>query len=164
MIKENQRILNYFNVFSDAVIIFLMLPVAFWLRFYVLPGGIISVPLSQYMVLDVVLTVVQLFTFAAFGLYHSFRGVPMIKELSRLWLACLLDMALLLSFLFIQHSVNYSRWAIAIFFLLSTGVLSCKRFALRSALRHLRKSGYNQKHVIILGSGEMARAYLGSTP
>ena len=117
MIKENQRILNCLNIFSDGLVIFLMLPLAFWLRFYVLPGGVISVPLPRYLVAGLLLAMVQLFTYAAFGLYHSFRSVPLIKELSKLWQASLLDMALLLSILFIQRSMNYSRLTMAIFFL-----------------------------------------------
>ena len=39
MIRENQRLLNWLNVFSDGVIVFLSLPAAFWIRFFVLPGA-----------------------------------------------------------------------------------------------------------------------------
>lgn len=160
MIKENQRMLNYLNVLSDGLIIFLMLPVSFWLWFYVLPWGVISVPFPQYIALDVILTCVQLFTYAAFGLYRSFRGVSLIRELSKLWLASVLDMTLLLSMLFIQHREHYSRMTMAMFFVLSVGALSVKRMILRRALRCLRKNGYNQKHVVLVGSGEIAKAYL----
>lgn len=159
MIRENQRLLNQLNVLSDGVIIFLMLPLAFWLRFFVMPGGVISVPLSDYMVLDAILTAVHLFTYAAFGLYRSFRSVRLRVELPRLWLASLLDLALLLSVLFIQREVDYSRWTFALFFLLSVGALSGKRIVLRQVLRYIRQHGYYQKHVIILGSGAMANSY-----
>ena len=39
MIRQNQRLLNHLNVVSDGLIVYAMLPLAFWLRFYVLPGG-----------------------------------------------------------------------------------------------------------------------------
>jgi len=159
MIKENQRLLNQLNVFSDGLIIFFALPIAFWLYFSVLPWGIVSVPLSDYMVLDIFLTAVYLFTYAAFGLYHSFRQATLTDELSRLLLASLLDMVLLLSYLFVQHEVHYSRGTLAIFFLLSVGGLSCKRIFLRKMLRYFRQQGYNQKHVVILGCGHMAQTY-----
>ena len=141
MIKENQRLLNQLNVFSDGLIIFFALPIAFWLYFSVLPWGIVSVPLSDYMVLDIFLTAVYLFTYAAFGLYHSFRQVTLTDELSRLLLASLLDMVLLLSYLFVQHEVHYSRGTLAIFFLLSMGGLACKRIFLRKMLRYFRQQG-----------------------
>ncbi len=159
MIKENQRVLNTINVLSDGILIFMMLPLAFWLRFYVLPGGIISVPLNEYLIMDLILTVVYLFTYAAFGMYRSFRGVSILRELSRLWTASLLDLALLFSVLFIQREFHYSRLTIAIAFALAVCALSFKRLVLRNCLRHLRASGYNQKNVLILGGGAMAKKY-----
>lgn len=160
MIKENQRLLNQLNVLSDGVILFLMLPLAFWVRFFVLPDGQISVPLRDYMVLDIFLTLVSLFTIAAFGLYHSFRRERLRRELARLWMACALDIGLLLSYLFIARDIHYSRLTLALYFFFSLVLLSCKRVVLRKTLRHFRKLGYNRKHVLILGSGAMALKYL----
>lgn len=162
MIKENQKLLNQLNVLSDGVILFLMLPLAFWVRFFVLPGGQVSVQLGEYLVLDIFLTLASLFTFAAFGLYHSFRRERLRKELSRLWAACALDIGLLLSYLFIARDIHYSRLTLALYFILSLLVLSCKRIALRKTLRHFRKLGYNRKHVLILGNGPTAHKYLNA--
>lgn len=160
MIKENQQLFNRLHVLTDALILYLSLPAAFWVRFYVFKGGIISVPLSSYLVLGVFLTLIQLFTYAAAGLYTSFRRTRLRKELSSLWLSSGLIMALLLSFLFVQHYIDYSRWALAVYFFLSVGLLSGKRIVLRKTLRLFRQKGYNQKHVLLLGSGQMARSYL----
>lgn len=159
LIKENQRLLNQLNVISDGVIIFSVLPLAFYIRFFILPGGVVTVPFSSYLQLDVVLTVVHLLTYAVFGLYRSFRRTPLTTELTRLCLANAVDMALLLSFLFIQHEVHYSRATLAIFFLLSTFFLSVKRICIRKLLRYIRKQGYNLKNVLLIGSGQMARKY-----
>lgn len=160
MIKENQRLLNRLHVLTDGAILYLTLPIAFWVRFYVLPGGIVSVPLSQYLILGVVITAAQLFACAALGLYQSFRKVRLRRELGRLWLAGAAVMAALLSFLFIQHYIDFSRLTLVIWFFLSTGLLSVKRIALRKLLRRFRREGYNQKHVLLIGGGEMAQAYL----
>lgn len=163
MIKENQRVLNALNVISDGVIVFAMLPLAFWLRFYVLPGGVISVPLQDYLIIDLALTVVHLVTFAAAGLYRSFRGIPLFKELSRVWVSILLDLALMMSFLFLQKGFHYSRVVVALFFALTVCILSAKRVFLRKALRRLRASGYNQKYVVLIGAGPVAESYLKVT-
>ena len=50
MIKENQQLFNRLHVLTDALILYLSLPIAFWVRFYAVKGGIISVPLSSYLV------------------------------------------------------------------------------------------------------------------
>lgn len=162
MIKENQRLLNYINILSDAFVILLSLPLAFLVRFYVLKSGVISVPLDEYLETSLLLAALYIFTFGAFGLYRSFRGVPLIRELSRLWLACLLDLLILFSYLFISHSDDYSRLAMAIFFVISLCALSIKRWLLRRILRSMRAKGYNLKHVVILGSGTLANTYLNA--
>lgn len=159
MIKENQQLLNRLHVLSDGAILYVSLPIAFWIRFYLLPGGIITVDLSRYLVLGLVLTVIQVFVYAAFGLYQSFRKAGLRKELEKMWLAGALVMGALLSFLFVQRYIDFSRLTLVIWFFLSGGVLSCKRVALRWVLRHFRQKGYNQKHILLVGGGEMARAY-----
>lgn len=161
MIKENQNLLNRLNVISDGLIIFLTFPVAYWLRFSVLPGGVVSIPFTSYLTMGIVYMLLQLFTFAAFGLYQSYRRTRLRVELPRLWTACFLDLALLLSWLFLQHWDHYSRETIAIFFILSTGFLSVKRYLLRRTLRYYRQKGFNLKYVILIGSSDMARRIAG---
>ena len=157
MIKENQNLLNRLNVISDALIIFLSFPVAYWLRFQVLPGGQINIPFRSYLLMGAAYVLIQLFTFAAFGLYQSFRRIRLRKELPRLWGACLLDLALLLSLLYLRHWDHYSRETIGIAFLLATGVISAKRYLLRRTLRYYRQKGFNLKHIILIGSSGEAR-------
>ena len=162
MIKENQRVLNGINILTDGLCIFLMLLIAFWIRFHVLPGGIISIPFLQYAFVSVFITCIHIMTYAAFGLYRSFRTIPLIKELPRLWLATLLDLSFLLSILFIQKDMNYSRLTLAIFFVLAICTLSCKRVLMRKLLRKLRESGYNQKNVVVIGIGPTAEKYINA--
>ena len=82
MIKENQRMLNYLNVLLDGLIVFLAMPVSFWIRFSVLDGTI-SISFSRYLWLVLALVPVYLFTFAAFGLYESFRKKRLYQQLAQ---------------------------------------------------------------------------------
>ena len=108
MIRENQQLFNRLNVLSDGILIYLMLPVAYWIRFSVMPNGIVSVPLSGFLRLGVVFTLIQLFTYAAFRLYQSSRKTRIRDELIRLLEASLLDAMMLLSYLFVGGENNYS--------------------------------------------------------
>lgn len=162
MIKENQRLLNQINVLSDAAILALALPLAFWLRFFVLPGGIVTVPFEKYLILDAALVAVHLFAFAAAGLYRSFRQIRLWRELRRVWTICILILVALLGVLFVARGIHYSRWTLALALVLNLGGLSLKRVVLRGLLRYYRSRGYNQKHVIVLGCGRMAREYLNA--
>lgn len=160
MIRENQRLLNRLNVVSDGVLSYLMLPLAYWLRFHVITGGVRNVPLANYLRVGVALALLQLFTYAAFGLYRTSRKTRIRDEAALLLRANLLDALVLLGALFVGHDEHYSRWVLALYFALSTGVLTGKHAATRKALRALRRSGRNLKRVLLVGSGDAARRYL----
>ena len=113
MIRENQQLLNRLNVVSDGVRIYLMLPLAYWLRFHVMRGGIVTEPLSSYLRIGVVFTLVQLFTYAAFRLYQTTRQTGLRRELRRLYAASFLDALLLMGWFFLMGEHYYSRWLLA---------------------------------------------------
>lgn len=159
MIKENQKLLNRLNVIADAVLIYLMLPLAFWLRFFIL-NGTITVPLENYLRIGVVITLIQLFTYAAMGVYQASRIQRIRTEVKKLLEASLLDILLLLGWLFLGHNEHYSRWVLAYFFILSTGAVICKHVLTRRMLRVMRSRGRNLKHVLLIGCGDSARRYL----
>ena len=159
MIRENQKILNRFNVLTDAALICLMIPVAYWLRFRVLHGTE-TVPLASYLRLGMFITLVELFVFAARGIYQTTRVLSIRTEVVKLLEASLFVALLLLGWLFLSHEEHYSRLLLAIFFVLSTGNVICKHVVIRKSLRKLRKTGRNLKHVLIVGSGKNAGRYL----
>lgn len=160
MIKENQRLLNQINVISDAFIVFLSLPAAFWIRFFLLPNGVITVPIGNYIDLSFVLMLTHLLVYAMLGLYQFTRRSRLMREISLLFAGSVLNLVGLMSWLFINHDVYYSRLVLAIFFCLSYGGVGAKRVALRYTLRYMRQRGYNQKHVLVIGGGELALGYL----
>ena len=75
MIKENQQLLNRLNVLSDAIIIYLMIPLAFWIRFYVMKDGHISMTLQEYLWIGLFFTAGQVFLLVLAGMYRPFRHV-----------------------------------------------------------------------------------------
>ena len=158
MIRENQTLLNRLNVFSDALITYITLPIAYWLRFHLM-SGVKNIQLFSYLRLDIWITLLQIFTLAAFGLYQSTRKTRIRQEVSRVLTACLLDMLLLLGWLYLRHDVNYSRWVLAIYYMLSAGTLAAKRAVVRISLGMLRSNGRNLKHVLLIGGGPSARRY-----
>ncbi len=160
MIKENQTLLNQLNVLSDALILFLSLPLAFLIRFYVFTDGIITEPFVDYVRMSIFYTLLQMFTMVGFGVYQPFRKTPMREELRRLWKAGLLDMLLLQSLLFLSWGINYSRMVLLLSVPLGLGTLSLKRVVVRRALRSMREQGYNQKDILILGCGRVAKRFL----
>ena len=161
MIRENQKLLNRFNVLSDAALIYVMIPVAYWLRFRVLQGTE-AIALASYLWLGILITLAMLFAFAARGVYQTTRVMSIRIEVVKLLEASLLIMLLLFGGLFLYHGEQYSRLLLGFFFLLSTGSVICKHVMIRKSLRALRKAGKNLKHVLIVGSGKNAVRYLAT--
>ena len=159
MIKENQRLLNQIHVLSDGALIFLSFLMAYWIRFHLLEGTT-SFPFRSYVALGAVAVVLCLCTYAVAGLYASYRTVRFHREAQTLFLATVLDGLILITALFVFRLNEMSRWLLVFFCALTYCALVCKRALLRLTLRHYRRLGYNQKHVLVVGDGRMAAAYV----
>lgn len=160
MIKENQRALNSINVLLDALILFVAMPVAFSIRFYVLHNGVINVPLSAYMILLLFLIPSHLVTFATMGLYESLRKRTLGWELTRVFWGCIINYILAQTGLFLYKEIHFSRGVLFLFVALSFLAMCGKRVCLRSVLHHFRQQGFNQKHVLLVGDSHMAVRYV----
>lgn len=158
VIKENQKVLNIFNVISDGLLVICSIFIAYIIRFRIF-DGLDNIGLTYYMKLAVVSTPVFLFLYAMLGLYESFRAKNFTTELELLLQANLIGTIFLLAGQFVLRNINLSRGLLAIFFFASTGMIAVKRLALRRTLRHYRSLGYNQKHVLIVGSNRTATQY-----
>ncbi len=160
MIKENQRTLNAINVILDALILLAAMPAAFYIRFSLLHGGVVTVPLSDYLFLLLFLIPAYLVTFATMGLYESLRKRPTIWELIRVFWGSVINFVLVQTGLFLYKEVHFSRATLIIFFVLSFLGMCAKRVCLRLILRHYRQKGFNQKHVLLVGDSHMAVRYV----
>ena len=160
MIKENQRTLNYINVLLDALILFLAMPLAFAFRFYLLDGGVATIPLRGYMGLLLVLIPGHLITFATMGLYDSLRKKPVGWEIGKVFWGCVLNFILIQTLLFLYKVVHFSRFTLVTFFTLAFLGMATKRVILRYLLRYYRQRGFNQKHILLVGDSHMAVRYV----
>ena len=159
MIQENQLLLNRLNIALDGLLVFLSFLMGYWLRFYVLPGGISVMPFRAYVAAAAALIPLHLLTFSIMGLYESHRSIRLYQELGRLFWANALDFVLLLMGFFLMKDVHFSRLALGIFFVLVNASLGLKRIVLRKFLHRVRILGYNAKKVLIIGSGAVAKDY-----
>ena len=159
MIRENQQLLNQFNVFTDAVAVFLAMLVSYWLRFSLF-RGIKGLPFNYYVWLGVVAAALTLVVFAVAGLYESFRTVRFHVEAGRVAVLELLVALIIMAAMFVLRLGETSRWSVVFFYGIATLLLLGKRVCIRLLLRRYRAMGYNQKRVLLVGHGESAEAYV----
>lgn len=159
MIKENQKTLNQINGLTDILILFPCMLLAYFIRFVVFQGESGHIGLSYYMY--TVICTIPLFwlLYSLMGLYESFRSKNFLTEFSLLLRCNLILFGITLAFFFVFKEFHLSRWTLFIFFALDTLFISVKRWFLRRILRSFREKGYNLKHVLLIGSGELAFEY-----
>ncbi|QAT41928.1 undecaprenyl-phosphate glucose phosphotransferase [Aminipila luticellarii] len=160
MIKENQKILNQFNIFTDGVVILLSMVLAYAVRFLVFQGEAGHITLKGYISLGVVVIPLYLLIYAGFGMYESFRRKDFSKELGLIIKGNLLGIIILLTCLFVFKKIDLSRWTLIIFLVLNILGTTLKRYIMRDILKNYRRKGYNIKHIILIGDGPLARDYL----
>ena len=160
MIRENQRLLNHLNMLLDGMLVFLSLPVGFWARFYLLPNGIPTVPFAAYVRMALVLAPAHVLIYAFFGFYESVRKKRLYQDVGRMFGANTTGFVLFQMSLFLLRGVHFSRGAVFIYFVLVNVLTIGKLIFVRKVLRHFRGEGYNQKHVVVIGDGRLARQYV----
>lgn len=163
MIRRNQKLLNAVNMILDAILIFCSYLLATYIRFDVMYGAAPALQLAWNAAFfrgAFFYTVALVGAFYAFRLYGSYRFQSQIRELSLIFLINAVGATAITAFLYVTRLADFSRLAIFFFFILSTVSVSLKRICLRALLRHFRKLGYNQKHVIVVGNGHFARQYM----
>ena len=97
-------------------------------------------------------------TFPAFSLYEPHRGASIAEELRRLTVAWLLIAALVGAGIFATKLGDaYSRVWVAAWLLGGFLATAALRITVRALLRSLRVRGLNQRHIAIVGAGNLGR-------
>ena len=98
--------------------------------------------------------------FHASGLYDPMRGASDATERRRILRASSMAMLIFLALIFLVIEKEYplSRLTLLYFYVLAAGLLVFERATLREVLREARRRGYNLRHVLIVGDGDLARA------
>ena len=165
MIQKNQKKLNRLNVLSDAVLIVLCYLFASWLWLDVIKnkaGNMAALAsLSGKGVLAAVIYAVwTVFLLSLFRVYHTSRVHRTGQESGRILAGNAIALATAASVLFLFRLQDFSRGVLGVYFLSSSAVLIGKRAAVRSLLRRMRARGYNLKHMLVVGGGNLAQRYV----
>ena len=160
MIKRNQSMLNALNLISDGVLTLLSYLCALWLRFEVL-GGRQTLQLTSPRLVAFIFgyCILIVLVYYALGLYSYGRLRRRREEGLCILLVNGLGTLGLMATFYIVRIVDFSRLMLVLFWLIASVAVVLKRTLLRGALSYYRSHGYNLKHVIVIGSGHLARQY-----
>ena len=164
MIKQHQKKLNIINQLIDVIIFFLSYLFASFLRFGVGKGEL-SLAESwngKYLLFALIYSLLIVFVFYLMNVYRPGRKRHLFEEIFEISWISLMGIILVSSGMYFIKASVFSRLTIGLFYLISTCLLSVKRCALKYFLHTYRKKGYNQKHIIVIGNGHLAKKYIHS--
>ena len=163
MIRRNQKQLNRINILTDALLVFLSYMFASWLWLSVIKKEANMASLANWdsgvglaAALYAVWTVIVL---GALRVYRFNRIKKLSWELRNVVLGNLIAVVTLAALLFLFRLQEFSRGVLGIYYVTVVATMVGKRLVVRYTLRYYRSRGYNLKHHIVVGGGQMARRY-----
>ncbi|MBA4347349.1 MAG: undecaprenyl-phosphate glucose phosphotransferase [Clostridiales bacterium] len=169
MIKRWQRTFTYINRMIDFIAVGLSYYAATWFWLLIVrqdSNNPALIPGNMFWFAFVFATF-SVLGYQIAQLYDSVRGKPFRFEFR--WVLFVNAVTVLGggAAFYLLRLTDFSRAALAFFFVLSSVLVLTKRLLVRAVLSRYRSKGYNLKHVILIGSGFLAKKYvktIQSTP
>ena len=162
MIKDNQKFLNRLHFVLDILVIMLSYLLAWYLKFKsaFFVGVQSKLTFVDYMLALVWIVPLFIVLYAAFSLYSPKRVMGRRVEISKIVQANSLGLLLILTILFITRQQHFSREMAFIFYVINIVMGIIVRLGIHMGLRALRKQGFNQKHILLIGYSQTAEGYI----
>ena len=164
MIKQHQSQFNKLQVVIDAIVIVVAYLLSWYLRLY---SGLFESE-GEFLGPEVYLAALALIVPGYLILYYFFRLYTRKRrqirreELKNIVQANVIGVLLIITILFIgkESLTNFSRMMIFIFFVLNVTLEETSRILIRQMLYRMRKQGFNQKHILLVGYSRAAEEFI----
>ena len=155
------------QLFLTSIILFDSLAIVFsWLSAYYLHfktsfgpaprGGIPELEVYYFVLLPI--WIVFMLNAKLFRLYQPLRGKPVTIDFYNIARVTILSTLILTAATFFYRSESFSRMVTVYFWVLVTFLMLTSHLLVRLLLREARRRGFNLRHVLIIGSGELGQA------
>lgn len=163
MIKDNQKYFNRLHVVIDGFVIAFTYWLSWVLKFKTplfgfFEGGVL--PFFSYMQLLLFIIPGYLLLYYGCGLYTPKRVQGRRLEFANIVKANTLGILVTVLLLYLMKQNHFSRMALGLFFVLNCILEGIVRNLIRFSLRKMRKLGYNQKHILLVGYSRAAEEYI----
>lgn len=160
MIKQNQRILNIFNLLTDALLTFLAYFAAVFVRFTALKGTwSVDLLSASYIYLIAGYCIAEVIVFYILRVYVPQRYNRLGSEILAIISANAVCLLVLIAGFYLAKQANISRVMIALFYVISCCFVIAKHILVRLVMNYVRRMGFNLKHIILVGGGHQAQQY-----
>lgn len=156
MIRKYQRFFNIMQVSLDALLLLLAYFGAVVAK--KISGGLIGYG-NPYIWGSLWMVLLLLIVYYFMDVYSPMRSRLYRKEVLIVTRAHLGGIVIIFSVLFLNKHLEYSREVSLLFAFVGLSLILLERYIIRRTLRHFRKIGYNQKHMLIIGAGPVGMEF-----
>lgn len=164
MIRDNQKHFNRLLVLLDALVI----AAAYWLAWFLWLSGNVKemepgtgiLPVEIYFIAFVLIVPGYLILYNSCDLYSSKRTAKAVYEIFNIIKANTIGLLAVMVVLFAINIPDFSRGMVGVFYGINIVSEAFIRKGMRYGLRHLRKKGYNIKHILLVGYSRAAEEYI----
>ncbi len=160
MLKKYAQVFITVLFISDQAFVALSWLTAYFIRFNVqiFPLRADIPPIRDYLHFSLIITIVFPIVLIGSGIYKPMRGKKQFYEFVNIIRATFLSIVILTTVTFFYRQHSYSRVVMVYFWLLSSTTIILSHYYLRRILKALRARGYNLRHILIVGEGELAKS------
>ncbi|MCF0121898.1 MAG: undecaprenyl-phosphate glucose phosphotransferase [Lachnospiraceae bacterium] len=162
MIKDNQKYFNQMHVVIDAIVLIFSYVVAWILRYRTNLFGIPvrSLAFNSYMMMLLLIVPGYLLFYFWFNLYTPKRVQGRRKELVNLLKANTVGLLIIILVLYMLKQEHFARSMLFLFYGLNVLLEVIVRNIIRYILMEIRRRGFNQKHILLVGYSRSTEEYI----
>ncbi|MDD3998284.1 MAG: undecaprenyl-phosphate glucose phosphotransferase [Erysipelotrichaceae bacterium] len=146
------------RIIFDSIVVFVSWMLAYYLRFYVIPGGV-GAPLVQFLWLGLLVVIIFLIFLNGNKLYQNSQELPWQAEVQSVIRSAMEGVFSFVFVLYFFFDIRISRMSIAIFSLLVALLLIVERIILKNRYFASWSKNKNIRTVLLVGHGEKMNQY-----
>ena len=165
MIRKNQIFLNRVNMLLDILLVVAAYVLAAWIWIDLLGAQDTNMAAlsGTSILLSCIYALVVHLLLSGFNFYVTTRTRSLKWKMKVIFFAVTLAILLASTILFLFKLVDFSRGVLYLFYALTLLFLMGKYTVMRLVFNRLRAQGYNLKHVLVIGTGHLARQFVEDT-
>ena len=157
--KRQQRMALALALLDGAILVAAyMLSVWLWLTLWKRDGGNMAAS-GRMLPAGVLYAALVVLVQAVLGGYDMARSRRLRRDMPVCWGANLLGVLCGMAVMYLLRLMDFSRGVVVLFYLISCTLLSLRHVLTGRLIGRMRRHGYNRRHVLVVGTGELAARY-----
>lgn len=161
MLKKHGQLFITIAIFFDSIVISFSWLAAFYIHFKTSFGPTprhATPEIEIYFLALIPVWIVFMSSIRVCGLYQPQRGKPLSENFFNIIKVTLLSVLVLAAITFFYREGSFSRFVAVYFFCLVTIMMVVSHLLIHIVLKKIRSLGYNVRHVLIAGTGDLAQS------